>query len=72
MIRFGFATKLNAIYLRNLIVGDTENPSFILKDGNFLLFEIHTAGGPEVGPFYGGLGVQASTRSAMSDLRGRL
>jgi hypothetical protein len=52
-ISFNFVQSLDPIYRRNLIVGDSGNPSFILKNGELFLLETHTTGGPGAGPFYG-------------------
>jgi hypothetical protein len=68
MIRFGYVPGLNPVYQRNLIVGDSGNPSFLLKIGELLLLETHTTGGPGAGPFYGDPAVQAAIRRAMAEL----
>jgi hypothetical protein len=68
MIRFGYVPGLNPVYQRNLIVGDSGNPSFLLKNGELLLLETHTTGGPGAGPFYGDPAVQAAIRRAMAEL----
>ncbi len=52
-IRFSNIPELYPIYQRNLIVGDSGNPTFLLKNGDLLLVETHTTGGPGAGPFYG-------------------
>lgn len=67
-IRFGYIPGLNPIYQRNLIVGDSGNPSFLLKNGELVLLETHTTGGPGAGPFYGDPAVQASIRTAIAEL----
>ncbi|MES2439610.1 MAG: trypsin-like serine protease [Verrucomicrobiota bacterium] len=67
-IRLGYIPGLNPIYQRNLIVGDSGNPSFILRNGELVLLETHTTGGPGAGPFYGDPTVQASVRAAMKEL----
>jgi hypothetical protein len=68
VVRFGYIPTLNAIYQRNLIAGDSGNPSFILKGGLLYLLETHTTGGAGAGPFYGQPVVQASIRAAMEEL----
>ena len=68
VVQFGYIPELNPIYQRNLIVGDSGNPSFILKAGTPFLIETHTTGGPGAGPFYGDPGVQASIQSAIAEL----
>ena len=68
VVRFGYIPALNTIYQRNLIAGDSGNPSFVLKGGMLYLFETHTTGGAGAGPFYGDPAVQASIRAAMVEL----
>ncbi len=68
IIRFGYIPSLNPVYQRNLITGDSGNPSFILKNGELVLLETHSTGGPGAGPFYGDPNVQASVRAAMAEL----
>jgi hypothetical protein len=68
VIRFGYIPGLNPIYQRNLIVGDSGNPSFLLDHGELVLLETHTTGGPGAGPFYGDPAVQAAIRSTMAEL----
>jgi len=68
VIRFGYVPGLNPIYQRNLIVGDSGNPSFLHENGELVLLETHTTGGPGAGPFYGDPAVQAAIRSAMAEL----
>lgn len=68
-IRFLFDTRLEAIYHRNLIGGDSGNPSFLVRpDGELALLGTHTTGGPGAGPFYGDPEVQAAIREAIADL----
>lgn len=68
VIRLGYVPGLNPIYQRNLVVGDSGNPSFLLKNGELVLLETHSTGGPGAGPFYGDPQVQAAIRSAMAEL----
>lgn len=68
VIRLGYSPELNLVYRRNLIGGDSGNPSFIYQGGQLLLIETHTTGGPGAGPFYGDPAVQASIRTAMAEL----
>lgn len=68
VVRFGYFPALNVIYQRNLIAGDSGNPSFVIKGGMLYLLETHTTGGAGAGPFYGDPGVQASIRAAMVEL----
>jgi hypothetical protein len=67
-VAFNFNSKIDPIYRRNLVVGDSGHPSFILKKGELLLLETHTTGGPGAGPFYGDPAVQAAIRGAMSEM----
>jgi len=68
VIGFRFAEKLDPIYRRNLIVGDSGNPSFILEKGELLLLETHTTGGPGAGPFYANPEIQAGIKRVMAEL----
>jgi hypothetical protein len=67
-IGFEFHPDLDPIYRRNLIVGDSGNPTFLLKNGELMLLETHTTGGPGAGPFYGSPEVQAAIKAAMAEL----
>ena len=53
---------------KNLIVGDSGNPSFLIVGQQLVLVETHTSGGPGAGPYYGDPGVQASVRAAVEKL----
>jgi hypothetical protein len=66
VIGFSNIPGLNPIYQRDLIVGDSGNPSFLVKNGDLVLLETHTTGGPGAGPFYGDPNVQAGIRAAMA------
>jgi len=68
VVRFDYFPGLDPIYQRNLIVGDSGNPSFLLVNGDLHLLETHSTGGPGAGPFYGGPAVQAAVRAAMIDM----
>ena len=67
-VRLGYLPGLNPVYQRNLIVGDSGNPSFLVKNADLVLLETHTTGGPGAGPFYGSPEVQAAIRAAMAEL----
>ena len=67
-VSLGHIPALNPIYRRNLIVGDSGHPSFVMKNGQLVLLETHTSGGAGAGPFYGDPGVQAAIRAAMAGL----
>jgi len=68
VIGFEYHPDLDPMYRRNLIGGDSGNPTFLLKNGELLLLETHTGGGPGVGPFYGSPEVQAAIKAAVSEL----
>ena len=68
VIRFGYIPGLNPLYQRNLVVGDSGHPTFLLRNGELVLLETHSTGGPGAGPFYGDPAVQAAIRSAMAEL----
>jgi hypothetical protein len=53
---------------KNLVVGDSGNPSFLIVGQQLVLVETHTSGGPGAGPYYGDPGVQASVRAAVEKL----
>ncbi|WP_411827135.1 hypothetical protein [Luteolibacter sp. AS25] len=53
---------------KNLISGDSGNPSFLISGNKLVLIETHTTGGPGSGPYYGDANVQASIRRAVSKL----
>jgi hypothetical protein len=68
VVQFEYFPGLDPIYQRNLIVGDSGNPSFLVKNGDLALLETHTTGGPGAGPFYGDPAVQAAIRAAMAEM----
>ncbi|QTN33450.1 hypothetical protein HZ994_14365 [Akkermansiaceae bacterium] len=53
---------------KNLVKGDSGNPSFVISGGELVLVETHTSGGAGAGPYYGDPGVQASVRAAVAKL----
>lgn len=53
---------------KNLVVGDSGNPSFMIVGDELVLVETHTTGGPGAGPFYGDPAVQQSVRQAVQKL----
>lgn len=53
---------------KNLVVGDSGNPSFVISGNELVLVETHTTGGPGSGPYYGDPTVQASVRAAVAKL----
>ena len=66
VVRLAFVPEINTIYQRNLIVGDSGHPSFLLVNGELRLLETHSTGGAGAGPFYGDPQVQAAIRAAMA------
>jgi len=65
-IHFGYIAALDSAYRRNLVVGDSGNPSFLLTSDGLALLGTHTTGGPGAGPCYGDPGVQSAIRAAMA------
>lgn len=59
---------LSPFYGRNLVVGDSGNPTFLVKNGDLVLLETHTTGGPGAGPFYGSPQVQSGIRDVISSM----
>ncbi len=53
---------------KNLVVGDSGNPSFLIVGKQLVLVETHSTGGPGAGPYYGDPAVQASIRAAVAKL----
>lgn len=53
---------------KNLVVGDSGNPSFMIVGNELVLVETHTTGGSGAGPFYGDAAVQQSVRQAVQKL----
>lgn len=53
---------------KNLVVGDSGNPSFLIVGNELVLVETHTTGGPGAGPYFGDPGVQQSVRQAVQKL----
>jgi hypothetical protein len=67
-VRFGYIPELNPLYQRNLVVGDSGNPSFLVENGELVLLGTHTTGGAGAGPCYADPGVQATVRATMAEL----
>lgn len=53
---------------KNLVVGDSGNPSFVISGNELVLVETHTTGGPGAGPYYGDPAVQQGVRDAVQKL----
>jgi hypothetical protein len=67
-IRFRFDEHIDKSHRKNLIKGDSGNPSFLLSGGELVLIETHTSGGAGAGPFYGSPEVVATLRDIMKTL----
>jgi hypothetical protein len=67
-IGFAYDPALPVQVKRNLVVGDSGNPSFILSGGDLKLLETHTFGGPGSGPDYSNPLLQSAIREAMNGL----
>lgn len=66
VVQFDYFTNLDSTYRRNLIVGDSGNPSFLVKNADLVLLETHTTGGPGAGPLYADPNVQTAIHAAMA------
>ncbi len=53
---------------KNLVVGDSGNPSFVIVGSELVLVETHSTGGPGAGPYYGDPAVQVAVRQAVAKL----
>lgn len=53
---------------KNLIEGDSGNPSFVISGSELVLIETHTTGGPGAGTYFGDPAVQQSVREAVKKL----
>jgi len=53
---------------KNLVVGDSGNPTFLIAGKELILIETHTTGGPGAGPYYGNPTIQSAIRSAVAKL----
>lgn len=51
---------------KNLVSGDSGNPSFLISGQELVLIETHTWGGPGFGPFYGSPELQRTLQDAIS------
>lgn len=68
-ISFAFHPQLDAVYRRNLIVGDSGNPTFIISNNDLKLVETHHFGGPGSGPCYASGQIQSAIRAAIAAMR---
>lgn len=53
---------------KNLVKGDSGNPSFLISGGELVLIETHTFGGGGTGPFFGSLKIQEKLKAAITKL----
>ncbi len=53
---------------KNLVKGDSGNPSFLISDDELVLIETHTSGGSGSGPFYGSPIIQEKLSVAITTL----
>ncbi len=60
--------KLRRGHVKNLVGGDSGNPSFVIVRGQQVLIETHYSGGPGSGPFYGDASVQAEVQQMVKEL----
>jgi hypothetical protein len=69
MISFSYHPQLDAIYRRNLVAGDSGNPTFIISNNDLKLVETHFYGGPGSGPCYASGQIQSAIRAAIAEMR---
>jgi hypothetical protein len=67
-VMLGYDPAIPKTYLRNLIVGDSGNPAFVIDGDRLKLLTTFSTGGPGTGPFYGDPAVAAAVQSAMARL----
>ena len=53
---------------KNLVKGDSGNPSFLISEDELVLIETHTSGGAGSGPFYGSSFIQEKLSAAITTL----
>lgn len=63
-------SRIPAHLTKNLVTGDSGNPSFLLVGGELVLIETHSTGGPGAGPFLSAPAVFTAINGAMSKLGG--
>jgi hypothetical protein len=68
IVAFKHERKNRHGWSKNLVVGDSGNPSFLIVGNELVLLETHTTGGPGAGPYYGDAAVQQSVRRAVQKL----
>lgn len=67
-IVFKKADEIDAAFYENLVTGDSGNPSFVWLNGEPILVETHTTGGPGAGPFVSDPANFAAINEAMRSL----
>lgn len=67
-LSFGFDERIPQSRKKNLISGDSGNPSFLLSKGELVLIQTHNVGGAGAGPFYGGKGIQEKMAEVIREL----
>jgi hypothetical protein len=68
LIAFRHDTSESHGWSKQLVVGDSGNPSFVIVGNELVLVETHTTGGAGAGPYYGDPTVQQSVRQAVQKL----
>jgi hypothetical protein len=68
LIAFKHDTSESHGWSKQLVVGDSGNPSFVIVGNELVLVETHTTGGAGAGPYYGYPAVQQSVRQAVQKL----
>lgn len=69
LVSFAFLPQIDAVYRRNLITGDSGNPTFLISGNDLKLLETHFYGGPGSGPCYANHQIQQAIRAAISEMR---
>jgi hypothetical protein len=68
-VSFEYHPQIDAVYRRNLITGDSGNPTFVISQNDLKLLETHHYGGPGSGPCYASGDIQAAIRAAIEEMR---
>jgi hypothetical protein len=69
-LSFRHSQRLSPLLRKQLIVGDSGHPSFLLVGGEMVLIGTHTSGGPGSGPFYSSPQLFSAIDAAMGRLGG--
>jgi len=70
ILSFRRTERVSALFRKNLVVGDSGHPSFLLVGGELVLIGTHSTGGPGSGPFYSSPQVFSAVDAAMTKLGG--